>query len=106
MTQQTPTPSLQPGDRAERPRPMVDVKPLIEQSCTGVPAWVAQVLVPHDTFEQCGQQVDRNLPIASPNYAEALWWSLLLRILPDGSGRIVVRQILPDDDGLAPSTYD
>ncbi|HDR9217435.1 TPA: hypothetical protein QDB35_000104 [Burkholderia vietnamiensis] len=93
MTQQT-TSSAFPSDR---PVPMVDVKPLIEQSCTHVPAWVAQVLVPHGTFEQCGQQVDRNLAIASPTYAEALWWSLLLRILRDGSGRIVVRQVLPDD---------
>ncbi|PRE81332.1 hypothetical protein [Burkholderia gladioli] len=94
MTQQT-TSSAFPSDR---PVPMVDVKPLIEQSCTRVPAWVAQVLVPHGTFEECGQHVDRNLPIASPSYAEALWWSLLLRILRDGSGRIVVRQVLPDDN--------
>ncbi|PRG26988.1 hypothetical protein [Burkholderia multivorans] len=94
MTLQT-TSSAFPSDR---PVPMVDVKPLIEQSCTRVPAWVAQVLVPHATFEECGQQVDRNLPIASANYAEALWWSLLLRILRDGSGRIVVRQVLPDDN--------
>ena len=94
MTQQT-TSSAFPSDR---PVPMVDVKPLIEQSCTRVPAWVAQVLVPHGTFEECGQQVDRNLPIASPSYTEVLWWSLLLRILRDGSGRIVVRQVLPDDN--------
>ena len=94
MTQQT-TSSAFPSDR---PVPMVDVKPLVEQSCTRVPAWVAQVLVPHGTFEECGQQVDRNLPIASPSYTEALWWSLLLRILRDGSGRIVVRQVLPDDN--------
>ncbi|MBJ9659107.1 hypothetical protein [Burkholderia gladioli] len=94
MTLQT-TSSAFPSDR---PVPMVDVKPLIEQSCARVPAWVAQVLVPHGTFEQCGQQVDRNLPIARANYAEALWWSLLLRILRDGSGRIVVRQVLPDDN--------
>lgn len=94
MTQQTPTPEQSHGDRSARP--MVDVKPLIEQSCTRVPAWVAQVLVPHDTFEECGQQIDRDLPIASPSYAEALWWSLLLRILRDGSGLVVLR--LPLDD--------
>ncbi|MCA8287593.1 hypothetical protein [Burkholderia vietnamiensis] len=96
MTQQT-TSSAFPSDR---PVPMVDVKPLIEQSCTRVPAWVAQVLVPHGTFEECGHQVDRNLPIASPGYAEALWWSLLLRILRDGSGRIVVRMPIDDMDSI------
>lgn len=94
MTQQ-PLFDEQPlGDR--HARPMVDVKPLIEQSCARVPAWVAQVLVPHDTFEACGRQIDRNVPIASPTYAESLWWSLLLRVLRDGSGRVVVR--LPLDD--------
>ncbi|VBG63384.1 hypothetical protein [Burkholderia pseudomallei] len=98
MTQQTPTPEQPQGDRSARP--MVDVKPLIEQFCASVPAWVAQVLVPHDTFEECGQRVDRTPPIASTTYAESLWWSLLLRILRDGSGRIVVRlslDDLPDD---------
>ncbi|NTX44873.1 hypothetical protein HT749_15810 [Burkholderia cepacia] len=98
MTQQTPTPEQSHGDRSARP--MVDVKPLIEQSCARVPAWVAHVLVPHDTFEQCGRQVDRSLSIEGQCYAETLWWTLLRHVLRDGSGRIVVRLPLDDLDPM------